>query len=76
MKSEIPEELTEYPPSCKLTYLVLVQTGPLTLQSISDKTLMPKRTARYALGRLVDEAELVEKRTESTDARKNVYNTI
>lgn len=66
------EALRECPPSAKLVAKVLEYDGPLTQRQISEETLLPTRTVRYALSRL-DEADIIHSRFAFTDARKRVY---
>ena len=61
------ERLRELPPSAKLVYKVLEYDDELT-----EETLLPARTVRYALTRLA-EADLVDSRFSFTDARKRIY---
>jgi DNA-binding MarR family transcriptional regulator len=66
------ERLADLPPSAKLVAKVLEYDGPLTQRELSDETLLPTRTVRYALNRL-DDAGVVESRVSFTDARKRIY---
>lgn len=66
------ERLADLPPSAKLVAKVLEYDGPLTQQELSEETLLPTRTVRYALNRL-EEADVVESRVSFTDARKRIY---
>jgi len=66
------ERLADLPPSAKLVAKVLEYDGPLTQRKLSDETLLPTRTVRYALNRL-DDAGVVESRVSFTDARKRIY---
>lgn len=67
------ERLEEMAPSAKLVFFELGQASePLDHGELSERTLLPKRTVRYALNRL-READLVEERPLLTDARKNLY---
>jgi DNA-binding MarR family transcriptional regulator len=60
------------PPSAKLVYLILQETGPCTQAEVCDRTMLPHRTARNALAKLVEEG-LVEARPSLRDARKQLY---
>jgi DNA-binding MarR family transcriptional regulator len=62
----------ELPPSAKLVAKVLDYEGSLTQSRLSEETLLPPRTVRYALSRL-EEADAVESRFSFSDARKRVY---
>jgi len=66
------EAVRELPPSAKLVAKVLEYNGSLTQSQLSDETLLPPRTVRYALNRL-EEVGAVESRFSFTDARKRVY---
>ena len=71
-EGDTEERLRELPPSAKLVYKVLEYDGSLTQGEITDATLLPARTVRYALTRL-EEADLVSSRFSFTDARKRIY---
>ena len=67
-----PDALEDLPPSAKLVYLVLEQQGEATTTELSEKTLLPPRTVRYAL-RVLRNHDLVERRLDYGDARKRPY---
>jgi DNA-binding MarR family transcriptional regulator len=62
----------DLPPSAKLVAKVLDYEGSATQSRLSEETLLPPRTVRYALSRL-EEADAVESRFSFSDARKRVY---
>lgn len=65
--------LRELPPSAKLVALILHRADePLTGQEISDRSLLPKRTTRYALTRL-DEHDIVETQRLSANPHQQRY---
>ncbi|MFB6094635.1 MAG: MarR family transcriptional regulator [Halanaeroarchaeum sp.] len=66
------DPLVELPPSAKLVYKVLEYNGTLSQSAIADRSLLPARTVRYALGRLEDRG-VVESRPSFEDARKRLY---
>ena len=66
------EELEELPPSAKLVAKVLEYNGTLTQSQLSEETLLPARTVRYALNRLEEEGA-VTSRFSFADARKRIY---
>lgn len=66
------DQLEDMPPSVKLVYKVLEYEGECTLPDVREETLLPQRTARYALERLEAE-ELVDKRPNPSDARQSLY---
>ncbi|MGM0397454.1 MAG: MarR family transcriptional regulator [Halobacteriota archaeon] len=66
------EELRELPPSAKLVAKVLEYNGTLTQSAIAERTLLPARTVRYAIGRL-EEHGVVTSRHSFSDARKRLY---
>lgn len=72
----LPEQrfhrLSDLSPSAKFVYKVLCDEGALTQDAITDRTLLPKRTVRYALAKL-DQADLVEQRPCIRDARTQYY---
>ena len=70
--AERVERLRELPPSAKLVYKVLKYDDALTQGELTEETLLPARTVRYALSRL-EEADLVASRFSFTDARKRIY---
>ncbi len=67
-----PEALLEVPPSAKLVAKVLEIEGELTQEQLTAETLLPARTARYAVGQL-EERGLVTSRVSLLDARKRCY---
>ncbi|WP_227377144.1 helix-turn-helix transcriptional regulator [Haladaptatus halobius] len=65
--------LSELPPSAKLVAKVLeYNDDALTQAELTDETLLPPRTVRYALTRL-EEHDLVGSRFSFADARKRCY---
>ena len=64
--------LEHLPPSAKLVYKVLETGGQLTQKDIIQKTFLPPRTVRYALGRLRNEKVITE-RFCFKDARQSLY---
>lgn len=66
------DRLTELSPSAKFVHKVLRDDGRLTQGEITEQTLLPIRTVRYALGKL-EQADLVEKQSAVHDARTNYY---
>lgn len=66
------DAVADLPPSAKLVAKVLEYNGGLTQQQLSDETLLPARTVRYALTRL-EEVDVVDSRFSFTDARKRIY---
>lgn len=64
--------VSDLPPSAKLVAKVLEYNDGLTQQQLSDETLLPGRTVRYALTRL-EEVDAVHSRFSFTDARKRIY---
>jgi DNA-binding MarR family transcriptional regulator len=68
------ETIGDLPPSCKLIYFVLRQEGPMTQRTLTDESMLPPRTVRYAIRRL-EELSIITKRIHIKDARQNVYDT-
>jgi DNA-binding MarR family transcriptional regulator len=68
------QKLMDLPPSAKLVFWVVDREGPVTQKRIAEETLLPKRTVRYALGRLA-ETDAVTEETNLTDARQTLYST-
>ena len=67
------ERLVELSPSAKLVFKVLQkEESPLEPGEISERTLLPSRTTRYALKKL-ESADLVAERPSLKDARKQLY---
>jgi DNA-binding MarR family transcriptional regulator len=62
----------DLPPSAKLVAKVLDYNETLTQSQLSEETLLPSRTVRYALTRLEEEG-VVESRFSFSDARKRLY---
>ncbi|ESP88396.1 MarR family transcriptional regulator [Candidatus Halobonum tyrrellensis] len=66
------ESVRDLPPSAKLVAKVLEYEDTLTQSQLTEETLLPPRTVRYALSRLED-AGAVESRFSFSDARKRLY---
>lgn len=66
------EPVRDLPPSAKLVAKVLDYNDTLTQSQLSEETLLPSRTVRYALTRLEEEG-VVESRFSFSDARKRLY---
>jgi len=66
------DDVRELPPSAKLVYLILQETGPCTQAEISNRAQLPRRTVRHALAKLQDSA-LIEAQPYLGDARQNLY---
>ena len=62
----------DFPPSVLYTRKVLEYEGALTQPEIAVETDMPKRTVRYALGRLKEHG-VVESEPIMGDARRKRY---
>jgi DNA-binding MarR family transcriptional regulator len=67
--------IEDVPPSAKLVYKVLEHDAPQTQRQLTEETLLPSRTVRYALSRL-DEVDLVETRFSFTDSRNRLYSPV
>lgn len=65
-------QLRDLSPSAKLVYVVLLSHGTLDQDGIASRTLLPKRTIRYALDKLEAE-DLVEVDHCVDDARRRWY---
>ena len=72
LSTERRERLRDLPPSAKLAAKVLELEGPLPLEAVAEESLLPDRTARYALNRLA-EAGIVTVRHDPRDARRRLY---
>ena len=66
------DTVEDLPPSAKLVYLILQETGPCTQAEVIDRTTLSGRTVRYAVDRLVN-ADVVTKRPYLGDARQSLY---
>ncbi len=66
------QQIGPLPPSAKLVYKVLENDGQLTQKDLVERTALPSRTVRYAIGRLKEKNLLVE-RFYFTDARQSLY---
>lgn len=69
------ELLLDQPPSAKFVYKVLEHGGPLTRSEIIDETLLPGRTATYAISRLRDHS-LVELKVNPGNPQKKSYDSL
>jgi len=72
MANDNEETISDLPPSCKLVYFVLRQEGPMTQGTLTDESMLPPRTVRYALRRL-EEINTITNMIHIRDARQNVY---
>jgi len=63
--------LEQLPPSAKLVAKVLEYEGEHTQSELAESTLLPQRTARYALSQL-EENGIISSRMSFMDARKRV----
>jgi len=71
--SEAPKPVREGTPTQKLVYKTLEQAdGPIDQTAISERSFLPKRTVRKALGHLED-AGAVESETYMQDTRRKLY---
>ena len=68
----ISRELGKMPPSAKLVYKLLEYEGPMSLEELRRKGLLPDRTVRSALGLLL-EAGLIRSKTSLRDARRRIF---
>ena len=66
------DKLREFPPSVKLVFKALEQTGMMTLKDIEKETYLPYRTVRYAVKRPKD-GGLVTRLFYVPDARQSLY---
>lgn len=66
------DDVQDLPPSAKLVAKVLEHNNTMTQQQITDETLLPARTVRYALSRLEDE-HVIDSRFSFSDGRKRLY---
>lgn len=65
------DDVQDLPPSAKLVAKVL-EHNTMTQQQITDETLLPARTVRYALNWLKDK-HVIDSRFSFSDARKRLY---
>lgn len=72
---EIRQRVRDLPPSATFVAIILEANGPLSTDSLSNRSLLSVRTVRYALDRLDDEG-LIETRTRDTDGRTRVYRLV
>jgi len=64
--------LADLPPSAKLVAKTLEYEGEQNQSQISESTLLPPRTVRFALSELEDN-DVVDSRISFMDARKRIY---
>jgi DNA-binding MarR family transcriptional regulator len=74
MSDEVNQRLPNLPPSAKLVFTVIEQEEPLTQKQIAEKSRLPERTVRYALGRL-REIDAITENMSLRDARQTLYTT-
>lgn len=65
-------DLHDLPPSAKLVAKTLEYEGDSTQSELTESTLLPARTVRYALARL-EENGLVTSQISFMDARQRIY---
>ena len=70
--TETWDAVSDLPPSAKLVAKVLEHNDQLTQSQLTEETLLPPRTVRYALTRL-EEADAIDARFSFADARKRLY---
>ena len=68
-------DLFSLSPSSKFILYLLKQRGPLKQQEIIKKTLLPKRTAAYALQKL-QERNCIKKSKDLIDKRVSIFEII
>ena len=68
-------DLFSLSPSSKFILYLLKQRGPLKQQEIIKKTLLPKRTAAYALKKL-QERNFIKKSKDLIDKRVSIFEII
>lgn len=66
------DRLKEMPASAKLVYKILMHEGNMTQKELINDSLLPERTVRYALDKLI-KANLITSQPHFTDARQTVY---
>ena len=66
------EKLERLPPSAKLVFKALETKGQMTQKEIIRETILPSRTVRYAINRLKEEENLLE-RYYFIDSRQSLY---
>jgi DNA-binding MarR family transcriptional regulator len=66
------QKLGDLPPSAKLVFWVIDQEEPVTQKRIVEETLLPKRTVRYGIDRLID-INIITKQRNPYDARQLLY---
>jgi DNA-binding MarR family transcriptional regulator len=70
--ADIESAVATLPPSAKLVYKTLQYEGAMTQSELAEKSLLPQRTVRHALGKL-EEVGAVEESVYLMDARKSSY---
>ena len=66
------DRLRDMPASAKLVYRILAEEGNMTQKDLISASMLPERTARYALNLLLKEG-LITYQPHFTDARQTVY---
>lgn len=70
--SEHEPTMNDMPPSAKLVAYVIVSDDQHSIAGITESSLLPRRTVRYALRRL-EAAGLVDVRQSLGDARRRTF---
>ena len=71
-KVKLAEDLFNMPPSSKLLLKTLEYEGSMTQKELVSKTLLPDRTVRLAMSRLLQEG-IVKRKTSIRDSRQKIY---
>ncbi len=66
------EKLKNLPASAKLIYKILIYEGNMTQKELINASLLPERTVRYALNKLMTKG-LITNQPHFNDARQTVY---
>ncbi|MHA2369833.1 MAG: hypothetical protein ACXADX_13525 [Candidatus Hodarchaeales archaeon] len=71
-KKLLPDDISEAPRSVQLIFEALIEDGVLSLDALVERTSLPKRTCRYALG-ILRASDLVTKVPDFEDLRRGLY---
>jgi DNA-binding MarR family transcriptional regulator len=72
MASQMSKEVKDLPPSAKLVFFVLKEHESLTQKQLSEESLLPSRTVRYAISQL-QEIDVIKTQVSFRDARQQIY---
>lgn len=72
---DLESAVSSLPPSAKLVFKTLQYEGPMTQSQLADASLLPQRTVRHAVKKLLA-VDVIEESVYLMDARKSSYRLV